>query len=102
MKKFLIAVAVLSILAANTVFLPKVFAGTLSNTAILQTGGTGNVNAMIVSAGQAFVIAFRTASAGATTMSINCNTFSGGTVNATQTISSTGCTNYFGSATALP
>jgi len=35
-------------------------------------------------------------------MSINFNSFSGGTVNATQSISSTGCTSYYPSATLLP
>ena len=102
MRKFQIVAVIVCLLIANTVFLPRAFAGTLTNTSILEIGGTSNANAMIASAGQAFVVAFTTASAGATTMSINFNSFSGGTVNATQSISSTGCNDYFGSATPLP
>ncbi len=92
----------MSILVANLVLLPKVFAGTLTNTSILQIGGTSNVTPMIVSTGQAFIVVFRTASAGATTMSINFDNFSGGTVDGSQTIASAGCTDYYPSATVLP
>lgn len=80
----------------------KVFAATLTKATILELGGASNANPMIVSAGQAVAIDFKTVGAGATTASVNFNNFTGGTVNSTQSISSTGCTTYFPNATLLP
>jgi hypothetical protein len=79
----------------------RVFAGALTNTSILELGGASNVNPMIVSANQAFALDFKTVGAGATTASVNFNAFTGGTVNGTQSISSTGCANYFPGSTPL-
>jgi hypothetical protein len=50
---------------------------------------------MIANTTQQLAVAFTPASNGATTASINFNNFSGGSVNATQTITSSGCAAYF-------
>jgi hypothetical protein len=101
LSKAKIYLAVLAILAANfAVLLPKVSASTLTKTSILEIGGTGNP--MIASGGESFALDFKTVGAGATTASVNFNNFTGGTVNAAQSISSTGCTTYFPNATLLP
>jgi len=98
-----ILIIALALVLANFAFIiPKAFAGTLTKTSILQIGGASNANPMITSSGQAFVLDFKTVGAGATTASVNFNNFSGGTVNTTQSISSTGCTTYFPNATLLP
>ncbi len=84
------------------IFVPHVFAGSLTKATIQEIGGASNVSPMIASSGQAFAVDFKTVGAGATTASINFNNFGAGTVNATQSISSTGCTTYFPTATLLP
>jgi hypothetical protein len=96
----IIVIALAFILANFSFMLPKAFAGTLTKTTILEIGGSGNP--MIASGGEQLAVDFDTSGAGATTASINFNNFSGGSVNATQSISSTGCTTYFPSATLLP
>jgi hypothetical protein len=96
-------IIVLALVLVNFAFLiPKAFASTLTKTSILEIGGASNVNPMIASAGQQVALDFKTVGSGATTASVNFNNFTGGTVNATQSISSTGCTTYFPNATLLP
>src|SRR5258707_2394676 len=73
-------------------------AAALTNTTIQELGGASNANPMIASTGQSFALDFKTVGAGATTASINFNNFGAGTVNATQTIASAGCTTYFPNA----
>ncbi len=103
MTRVRILILALALVLANFTFvIPKVFAGTLTKTNILEIGGASNANPMIVSDGQQVAIDFKTVGAGATTASVNFNNFSGGTVNTTQSISSTGCTTYFPNATLLP
>lgn len=98
----LIAIAVV-----NIAILPKVFAGVLVNSSVIELGGASNVNPMIVSDGQSLAIAFTTVNATATNPSITL-TFTGwsgttaGAVNATQTISDTGCTALTGASAGLP
>jgi hypothetical protein len=89
-------------LLANLAIVPHAFAATLTHSSILEIGGASNVSPMIASDGQALAVDFTTASAGATTLSINFNNFTGGTVNSTQTASSSGCASYFSGATPLP
>ena len=103
----LIAIAV-----ANIAILPKVFAGVLVNTSVIQLGGASNVNPMIVNDGQSLAIAFTTVGTTAANPSITLtftgwnNTGSGasftGAVNSTQTISNTGCTSLTGASAGLP
>ena len=101
--KFLQIITVVALLVvANLAFIPKVFAAPLTNSSILEIGGASNASPMIVSTGQQLAVSFKTASAGATSVTINFNNFTGGTVNATQTVTSTGCTSYFSGNTALP
>lgn len=91
------------IMLSFTVFAPQVFAGTLTKTTILEIGGASNASPMVKSLGQQVAFDFKTATAGSTTASINFNNFSGGTVQSGAiTITSTGCTTYFPSATPLP
>jgi hypothetical protein len=101
-KQFQIALIIIAIFLAHLVIPFKVSAATLTKTTILEIGGASNVNPMIVSDGQELAVDFKTVASGATTASINFNNFTGGSVNATQTISSTNCTNYFPNATLLP
>ncbi len=102
-KNIKIFVVVLALLLVNFSFLiSKAFAGTLTKTTILEIGGSSNVNPMIASDGQQLAVDFKTSGSGATSATINFNNFSGGTVNSTQTVSSTGCTTYFPNATLLP
>ena len=103
-RKFRLSIAILALLTASmVVVVPKVFAGTLTNSSLLEIGGASNANPMLVSAGQQVVIDFTAATTGVpSSITENFNNFSGGTVNNTQTISSTGCTTYFPSATLLP
>jgi hypothetical protein len=56
---------------------------------------------MIAGDGQQLAVSFTTSSAGATSASINFNNFSGGSVNATQTATSSGCATYFPSDTPV-
>ncbi len=97
---------VAAVLASVSILTPlayqQAFAATLTKATVLELGGASNANPMIVSAGQAFALDFKTVAAGATTASVNFSNFTGGTVNAVQTISSTGCTTYFPNATLLP
>lgn len=103
LTKTKLGLLVLLLVAANFTFLiPKAFAGTLTKTTILELGGASNANPMIASDGQQLAIDFKTSGSGATSATINFNNFSGGSVNATQSISSTGCTTYFPNATLLP
>jgi len=98
-----ILLLLLAVLVANFAFLlPKAFASSLTKTSILEIGGASNANPMIASDGQQVVLDFKTVGSGSTTASVNFNNFSGGTVNTTQSISSTGCTTYFPNATLLP
>lgn len=101
-SKLLMVVVLASVVALMPLAYQKVFAATLTKATIQEIGGASNANPMIVSAGQAVAIDFKTVGAGATTASVNFNNFTGGTVNVTQTISSTGCTTYFPTATVLP
>lgn len=94
--------AVLSVVIMTPLVYQKVFAATLTKATVLELGGASNANPMIVSAGQQVALDFKTVGSGATTASVNFNNFGGGTVNATQSISSTGCTTYFPTATPLP
>lgn len=96
------ALAFVGTAVAGPLAYQQVFAATLTKTTIQELGGASNANPMIVSAGQQVALDFKTVGAGATTASVNFNNFSGGSVNTTQTISSTGCTTYFPSATLLP
>ncbi len=94
---------VLALVLANAVvLLPKASASTLTKTSILELGGASNANPMIASDGQSFALDFKTVASGATSVTVNFNNFSGGSVNATQSVSSTGCTTYFPNATLLP
>jgi len=98
-----IGLVLVAILVANlTILLPHAYAGTLTKTTILELGGASNVNPMIASDGQQLAVDFKTSGAGATSATINFNNFSGGTVNGTQSVTSTGCTTYFPNATVLP
>lgn len=88
-------------LAGLLIVVPKASASTLTKTSILELGGSSFANPMIASDGQQLAVDFKTVAAGANTVSINFNNFSGGTVNGTQSVSSTGCATYFPSATPL-
>lgn len=99
--KYYLAVA--TILLLSIAYLSKVSAAGLTNSSLLEIGGASNANPMIVSDGQELVIDFTDLTTGTpSSITENFNNFSGGTVNGTQTISSTGCTTYFPSATLLP
>jgi len=98
----LLALVLTSVAVMTPLAYQKVFAATLTKATILELGGASNANPMIVSAGQSVAIDFKTVGSGATTASVNFNNFTGGTVNTTQSISSTGCTTYFPTATLLP
>jgi hypothetical protein len=98
-----LGILIFLLVAANLTFvIPKAFGATLTKSTILEIGGASNASPMIASAGQQLAIDFKTVGSGATSATINFNNFSGGTVNATQSISSTGCTTYFPNATLLP
>jgi len=98
-QKLKIIIAVFALILANTFFIPRIFASTyLTNADVMlynmDEGGNSEV---------AFV--FTTATAGATSVSLNFNGWTGGTsgsVNAIQTISTTGCTSITGASAALP
>src|SRR5581483_9647711 len=90
MSRVKLWLTVLTLLVAPIfTLLPKAYAGTLSKTTILELGGSSFASPMITSAGQQLAIDFKTSGSGATTASINFNNFSGGTVNATQSIATT-------------
>lgn len=85
--------------------MPKAFAGTLTATSIIEMGGVANVSPMIAATNQSLAIAFTTATAGATSVTITFTGWTGGSagsVNTTQTISNTGCTALTGASTGLP
>lgn len=106
LKKLPIVLVVLLLLVANLTLIPKAFAGTLTASSVIELGAS-NANPMIVSDGQSLAIAFTTAGATGTNPSITL-TFTGwtggsaGSVNATQSISNTGCTALTGASAGLP
>jgi hypothetical protein len=102
---------ILVLVGANFYFLPKAFAGTLTNTAVVEMGGASNVSPMIQNLGQSLAIEFTPASTGTPNaggsgqIQITFNSWSGGSaaVNATQTVATNGCTTLFPSTpTAVP
>ncbi len=101
-KRVRLWITALIVLAVNFTFLSQtVFAGTLTKTTIQELPGSGNP--MIISAGNSFAVDFKTVASGATSATINFNNFTGGSVNATQTLDNTNtCVNYFPSAVHLP
>ncbi len=106
-NKPILLIAVFLLVVANFAFLPRVFAGTLTGSSVIELGGASNANPMIVGDGQSIAIAFTTVGATAVNPSITV-TFTGwsggaaGIVNATQTISNTGCTALTGASAGLP
>jgi hypothetical protein len=96
-----IIVALIAMCVANFAFLSEASAGTLTHSSVLELGGASNVNPMIASDGQSLAIDFTTASAGATTVTVDFGSW-GGTVNATQSVATNGCTSLFSGSTALP
>ncbi len=93
---------VLATASGMTLVVPHAFAGSLTKTTIQEIGGASFASPMVKSAGQAFVLDFVTVGSGATSILINFNNFSGGSVNGTQTVDNTNCTSYFSTASNLP
>ncbi len=100
--KYITILSTIVISGSLLILIPDVSASTLTHTSIQELGGTSYTSPLSVGTGQQLAIAFQTVNSGATSATINFNNFNGGTVNTTQTVSSTGCTTYFPSATALP
>lgn len=106
-KRPLLVLVAMIIVILNLAFLPEAFAGTFTNASIIELGGASNVNPMIVGDGQSLAIAFTPATTTAANPTITL-TFTGwtggsaGSVNATQTISNTGCTSLTGATNVLP
>jgi hypothetical protein len=103
-KKFQLVqifVALLAMGVANFAFLPDAFAGTLTHSSVLELGGAANVNPMIASDGQSLAVDFTTSGAGATSATVNFGAW-GGTVNATQSVATNGCTALFPGSIAVP
>jgi hypothetical protein len=98
---------VLVLIAANLMIIPQAHAATLTNSSVIEMGGTSNASPMIVGDGQSLAIAFTTVGATAVNPSITL-TFTGwsgganGTVNTTQSISNTGCQALTGATSGLP
>jgi hypothetical protein len=108
-KKLVPLIVIGALLIANISGLKVSALGTLTHASVLEMGGTGNVNPMIVSAGQSLAIDFTTATAttGTTTITLTFTGWTGSTagiVNTTQTAPTTGgCTTLFpGTPTAVP
>jgi hypothetical protein len=96
LKSTRIWLSVAALIAVNlTALAPHAFAGTLTKTTILEIGGSGYATPMIANTTQQVAVAFTPASNGATTAAINFNNFTGGSVNTTQTATSSGCATYF-------
>jgi hypothetical protein len=111
LNKALLVLLALFIVLANFAFISQVFAGNLTTASVLELGGTSFANPMIVSDGQQLAIDFTTANAISSGYYVVLNfstgsTFisAGGTVGASgsQTVSNTGCTGLFSTATGLP
>lgn len=103
----LLILLVLLLVVGNLALIPRAFAGTFTNSSIIEMGGASNVNPMIAGDGQSVAIAFTPATTtGATpTISLTFTNWTGssaGAVNATQTISSTGCMALTGATAVLP
>ncbi len=104
-SKLGIGIVLVSLLLASFAWAPKAFAGTLTAASIIEMGGASNVSPMIAATGQSLAIAFTTANAGATSVTIAFTGWNGGaagSVNATQTVSNTGCTALTGASLGLP
>lgn len=86
------------LLAGNLAFIPKIFAAPLTHSTVMlynmDSSGTSEV-----------AFAFTTATAGATSVTLDFSGWTGGSagsVNTSQSISTTGCTTLTGASTALP
>jgi hypothetical protein len=112
-----VGVIVLALLIASIAIIPKAFAGTLSNTSVLEMGGASNVNPMIVGDPQSLAIALTPATtvSGGYTVTLTFGyggtlwtqtstpTSSSGVVAASgQTVANNGCTTLTGASTYLP
>jgi len=56
--KLRVGIAILCLVLASIIFIPKAFAGTITNTSVIEMGGASNVNPMIVGDPQSLAIAF--------------------------------------------
>ena len=96
-------ILVLVLASVAVIFNQTADAAGLTHTSLLEIGGASNANPMIEGAGQQLVVDFTAAtSTTPSSITLNFNNFSGGSVNATQTYTTTRCTTYFPSASTLP
>ncbi|HSW80207.1 MAG TPA: hypothetical protein VLG47_05515 [Candidatus Saccharimonadales bacterium] len=94
-KRIIFGLLALALLAVNFVFLPKVFATSMTNATVMEY----NMNATGTSE---IAFAFKAGAADPSgTLTLNFGSW-GGTVNATQTITTTGCTALTGAGNVLP
>ena len=107
--KLYIALAVFALVLANMLIIPKVLAGTLTASSVIELGGSGNASPMIVGDGQSLAIAFTTSASGGTGTNPSLTlTFTGwtggsaGSVNTTQSVSNGSCTTLTGASAGLP
>jgi len=99
LSKLKVTMALLTLFFANAFFIPKIFASTyLTNADVILYNMDEGGNSQVA-------FSFTTATAGATSVSLDFSGWSGssnGSVNATQTITTTGCTSITGASDALP
>lgn len=98
-RRLVFCLAALLVLLANLSFLPKVFASTLTNTAVVELAGSGNP--MVAGAGNELAVEFKTVNA-VTSPSITLTfssswTANSGAISSSQTIASggSGCNTFF-------
>jgi hypothetical protein len=98
--RFRIGDIVLVLLLINLASFPRAFAGTLTDTSVVELGSTSSfTNPMIASDAQQLVVQFNLATASPSSGTL---VFSGGTVTSgTIPITGSGCTTYFPSDTAI-